>query len=477
MLTEKNQKSFIGRDHELTQLYSLLVREKASLVVIYGRRRIGKTRLLNEFCRGKSALRFEGLEKGNTPAQLNHFLAQLASQTGREIFKKVRCDSWQEAFDLLTREMGQKKLILVFDEFPWMIEKNPEHVSLLKYYWDSEWSSRNLMLILCGSVNTFMVRELIFSSALYGRINQEIHLKPFSVDEVHDFWGRQKSAKEVIDFYMVFGGIPRYLEEINPRRSVIQNIDDLCFTKDAFFVREFERLFHDEFGKFLTYSRLAGLLAKNNSLNYTEIIRGLRAEMGGGYKDYLDHLEKADFIESFVPFQKSRDSRLVRYRLVDEYLLFYFYFIEPRLSLISHNQGEKTFLNLVGKQSWSSWAGFAFEKFCLKHAAKIQKILKIDQLVKNYGSYFSRKTTRQNGFQIDLVFDRHDQVVTLCEIKYTSRPVGLEVIDSMEKKTGFFPLKRNQSIDRVLIASVPPQRSLVEQNYFNRIVLVDDLVG
>jgi AAA+ ATPase superfamily predicted ATPase len=347
-------------------------------------------------------------------------------------------------------------------------------VALFKYYWDNKWSSQqNLMVILCGSINTFMIKKVVQSSALYGRIHREIKLEPLSLADTHAFLGSGRSHKEVAELYLVFGGIPKYLEEIRAKESSVQNINRLCFLKDAFFVREFDRLFKEEFGKTNTYSKIVKTLVATPGLAYSEILSRLKLPQGGGYQVYLDNLCLAGFVQSFTPFGRTQ-TQLIRYRLYDEYLHFYFGLIQPNLDLINHNTGQNIFLNTLGKPRWSAWSGLAFERFCLREALTIQKILKIDQLVKNYGSYFNRQTTAANGFQIDLLFDRHDHVITVCEIKNTQRPVGTDIIPQVEKKIALLTSKRGQVIEPVLITTAEPSPALVESRYFQHVILLED---
>lgn len=469
---------FLGRQYELQTLGEEWGRDRSSLLVLHGRRRIGKTRLLSEFSKGKSVFRFEGLEKGDLPSQLSHFSTQLGLQTKNQLLSKIHPDSFKEAFDLLTGALPKKgKHLVIFDEFSWMIGEDEAQVALFKYYWDNFWAARgNLMMVLCGSINSFMVKKVLFSSALYGRINREIKLDPLSLQESRPFLGPSRPNRDQLDLYLIFGGVPMYLEEIDPHESVVATVNRLCFTKDAFFVREFERLFRDEFKKYNVYAKIVESLAKRSSLSYSEILKTLKTGVGGGYRDYLDNLALANFAESFTPLGKS-DTQLIRYRLIDEYLLFYFSLIKPNLRMIESNTSHSLFLNFLGKTKWRTWMGFAFERFCLKQALHIQKHLRIDQLVKNYGSYFSRQTTADNGLQIDLLFERHDRVVTLCEIKYTDRAIGTEIIPEIEKKTNLLTRFKRETIERVLITVNEPSKSLRESRYFHRILCLDDFFG
>ncbi len=484
MLTEKQKPmSFVGREYEKANLLSEFERPRASLIVMHGRRRVGKTRLLQEFCRDKHSLWIEGLEKGTPQEQRTHFIKQLAEQTKQPFLSRSSCSDWTEAFDCLKElfsvlkksKRKTEKLILVLDEFPWLISQDEKTVALFKYYWDNFFKQHNLMIVLCGSINTFMIKKVIQSSALYGRIHQEVRLDPLSPSESGRFLGSTPPKKDVVEYSMIFGGIPRYWEEIDPRKSVIQNLNRLCFLKDAFFVREFARLFREEFGSVNVYAAIIKELARTSSLNYTEILKRLKSSVGGGYQEYLDNLSLAGFVNKFTPLNKKK-TRLVRYRLWDEFIHFYSDLIEPSLDQIAKNTRENFLFTQIDKTQWSVWTGLAFERFCIKQTEKIQQVLKIDQLVKNQGSYFSRATTAQNGLQIDLMFDRHDQIVTLCEIKYTNRPVGTELIDEVERKAALYKLSSKQSLQPVLITFSPPTQALIDARYFSHILMLEDLV-
>ncbi|HLD45994.1 MAG TPA: ATP-binding protein, partial [bacterium] len=326
MLTEKQKPvSFVGRQYEQAGLLQEFEKPRASLVVIHGRRRVGKTRLLHEFCRDKNTLWVEGLEKGTPQGQRTHFIKQLAEQTIEPFLSRTSSADWTEAFDCLKEllnvlkksKMESGKMILVFDEFPWLINQDEKIVALFKYYWDNFFKEHNLMIILCGSINTFMVKKVIQSSALYGRLHHEIRLDPLTPKELSLFLGSALPKKDVVEYTMIFGGIPRYWEEINPQESVVQNINRLCFLKDAFFVREFARLFREEFGSINIYTAIVLALSKTSSLNYTEILKQLKTSVGGGYQEYLDNLSLASFVRAFTPLNKKK-TRLVRYRLWDE---------------------------------------------------------------------------------------------------------------------------------------------------------------
>ncbi|MBF0107263.1 MAG: AAA family ATPase [Deltaproteobacteria bacterium] len=467
--------AFFGRQHELKSLHEDFLKNQSSLVVIHGRRRVGKTRLLKEFSHLKPLLWFEGLEKGGPREQLLHFLVQFKDQTKIPLPAGLSLDGWRQAFDCLTDALTfQKKTIIVFDEFPWMINQDEKAVALFKYYWDNKWSQhKNLMMVLCGSINTFMVKKVVRSSALYGRIHREICLEPLSLAETKEFLGPKRPVHDVAELFMTFGGVPKYLEEIRAKESSIQNINRLCFLKDAFFVQEFDRLFKEEFKEKSLYPKIVRTLMATPGLTYSEIIAKLNLSEGGGYQIYLDNLCLAGFIQSFKPLGRTQ-TQLIRYRLYDEYLHFYFGLMQPHLNLINTNIGQNLFLNVLGKPRWSAWSGLSFERLCLRETMTIQKILKIDQLVKNYGSYFNRQTTGKNGLQIDLVFERHDNVINICEIKNTRRPVGTDVIQQVEKKTAIFKSKKRQVIQPILITATEPSPALVEARYFHHIILLKD---
>lgn len=473
---------FTGRDFELNQLHHLMVTHTSSLSVVYGRRRVGKTRLIREFCKKhqKNIWQFDGLEGQPKKKQIQNFLDILSKYTHNNLYKKVDCDNWLDFFKILDEVVGklqpQKKPVIFLDEFPYLDGGRTRIVSELKWAWDNLFSRQNnLHLVLCGSVASFMVDRVLRSTALYGRISLEICLAPLRLNDVSHFFGHKKNLEEVIDLYFLCGGIPAYLEQIDHNKTVSQNIADMAFCQNGYFVGEFDRIFKDTFKKDSIYRKIVSALAKNKSLKSSEILLELSLGKGSTFEAYLEHLMMAGFITAHVPWNRSiSDSKLKRYAIWDEYLLFYLKFILPNMKHITRNKQAHLYHKIIQSQSYRSWRGLAFERLCIKHADLIMKSMAIEQLVTDYGPYFDRANNSKNGIQIDLMFVRHDPVITICEMKYLNRPIGKEIINDVERKIAILK-EEKKTIEKVLITNQDITNDLRRSGYFDRVLSLRDV--
>lgn len=472
---------FIGRDYELGLLEEKQKQNGAKLVIVYGRRRVGKTRLVEEFYKDKNLWKFDGLERQPKAKQIRTFLNTLFKYTKKPLLKTAICKDWLDAFKLLDVEISRSphrhRMTLFLDELPYMAGRRIEMISDLKWAWDNLWSKKSgFTLVLCGSVASFMVDSVINSSALYGRIDLEICLKPFSLGECYKFFGGKRSHREVMMLYMFCGGIPAYLLQTDKNASTAANINRLAFCKDGYFTKEFHRIFKDVFHEERVYGKIIALFGRYKSLKVAEILQSVAMSGGSGFNRYLNNLEKAGFICRYTPCGRPATSKLDRYRLDDEYLHFYFKFILPNLKKIEDNAGGDLFSQIMRSQSYQSWAGLAFERLCFKHVGQIMKALKIDQLVTDYGPYFDRNSNTKESTQIDLMFLRHDPVITVCEMKYYAGKIGKWIIDEMEQKTA---LLRNQKkdVEKVLITTEGLTKDVEESGYFSKVLLADCLFG
>ncbi len=444
---------------------------QAKLAVIYGRRRVGKSTLVERFISNKHHLHFEGLEGVATKGQLVHVLNDLRKQTSEPLLENVNFHSWIPLLDYLTEYFSKqkRKCIIFLDEFQWLAANQSKLVSLIKNYWDRYWSKQNVMLILCGSVSSYMVKRVIQSKALYGRINWELCLQPFSPKETFLLLDSKRSKDEVLLYSLIFGGIPKYLQEIDPHKSFEQNINKLFLKKNSLFVNEYSRIFYSQFKEHRVYEAIARYL-NTQPRTLDEISSFMKFPSGGGLKLYLENLEKAVFITSYIPYNKNTSGKLIKYKLTDEYLRFYFKFIEPHSKLISNNQNRNLFTQII-KPSWNSWQGFAFENFCMKNAFYLAELMGFADHVLQWGPYFQQG---DDQFQIDLIYLRNDNVITVCEIKYHSQPIGVGIINEMERKCKLLTIPKGYTLEKALISRFGPDTSLKELNYFHHSITGDD---
>ena len=420
---------FIGRQKELNDLATLSGKEN-SITVIYGRRRVGKSLLIREFLKHSNALFFEGQEGLSKSQQLKNFTLQLNHQTS-ENFPVGK--SWAEAFLNLEQVLKKQPAWIVFDEFQWMANYRSEIVSELKMVWD-QYLSRipKVSLILCGSIASFMTTKVIKSKALYGRTDKIIHLKEFSLNE-SKLMLPNYGIQELMEAHMIFGGVPKYLELIRDYPSLYLAINDLVFSSHGYFVQEFDRIFVSHFASNENYNNIITALSKNPyGLYRKELAKKSSIELGGGLSEQLLNLESAGFIRSFQTLDKGRSSRIIKYTLSDSYLRFYFSFILPNLQQIEAGPPLK-FSHLAQQSPYPSWRGTAFENLCTQHAMTIATQLGFSDVNYRYGPYFRPPSKKMNGVQIDLLFERDDHVLTLCEIK-SGRSISRNVIEEVEEK-------------------------------------------
>ncbi len=467
---------FIGRLQELSLLEEAYTADKNCLAVIYGRRRIGKSSLVKQFSLDKPLFyTFEALENEDTKGQIQHFTSLLKEQVQDPLLSNITFNNWHDVFSYLTEKVikrkSPKKLVIFLDEFQWMAAGRNRLVSLVKYFWDNHWKEKNVMLILCGSVASFMVKKVLSSKALYGRINLEILLRGLPPREAAQLFMNKRSNEEILKYLLVFGGVPKYLEEINLDRSFNQNVNWLCFRKNSLMLNEINRIFYSQFRETKTYMSIVKLL-ENGIYSLSEISQKLGIASGGGLKDYLKNLELAEIIRSYVPFDKSVKTKFRKYTLADEFLIFYFKFIGPNLRTIEESSSQKLF-EAFSRDNLDTWLGFAFERFCVKHAAFISKIMDFEDEVLIASPYFRRTSTQ---FQVDLIYKRMDQVITVCEIKHQNKKISTAVIPEMEKRIKLLKIPRGYTAERALISLYGPDKSLLDSGYFNHYVKLEDLV-
>lgn len=466
---------FIGRKKELESLELLLKKKSASLVVIRGRRRVGKSRLIKEFVSGKKSWNFSGLPPvlGMTKQrQLGAFSAQVAQNLN---MPKIQVSEWIEHFTFLANQAKDQKIVIVLDEISWMGSEDPDFLGQLKTVWDLHFSSNpDLILILCGSVSSWIEENILKSTGFLGRISVDMLLDELSVAESGEFWGSYKnkvSAYEKFKLLSVMGGIPKYLEEIIPSRFSEDNIHRLCFQSNGLLFREFDQIFSDLFSKKAqTYGNIAKTLA-HTSLTLDEICQQLDLEKSGSVSKCLDDLALAGFIQEDCTWNLStkKESSLKKFRLKDNYLRFYLRYIEPNKDKIIKNLFESnSFMHMSG---WESVMGLQFENLVINNLKILCKLLHIELIdISNAGPFFQRATKRQKGCQIDLMIQTKHNTLYVCEIKFSTTEVKSSVIHEMEKKIENLSIPKGFSIRPVLIHVNGASQSVIESEVFNDIV-------
>lgn len=439
-MTERQEKDIpekiVGRLREKKLLGELIKSKKSEFIAIYGRRRIGKTYLIKNHISSFPCVFFHvtGLQKGSSKEQLEEF----AKQIGKTFYNSpsiVPQTSWRGAFEDLTDAINkvpkEKTVVLFFDEFPWMATPRSRLLTALELYWNRYWVfDKRIKLIICGSATSWIIENIINNKGgLHNRVTRTIHLKAFTLHETESFLKEHQihlNHKQILDLYTVLGGVPLYLSFVRKGQSAHQCIDELCFQNDGPLVKEFDRLFESLFDDSKPYKDLIRIIAKHRyGVGQSDLITLSKLPDGGGTVRRLHQLEEAGFITSLVPY--GHKDRGVYYVMDDEYSLFYLRWIEPNLKSIAKKAIKEGFWTSQSNQpSWKIWAGLAFESICYKHLDQIRKALNIDpgSIIGTWR--FVPKSKDQEGTQIDLLFDRPDGTITICEIKCSDSPFTID---------------------------------------------------
>ena len=432
----------VGRNNEQTKLDFLLNSNEAELLAIYGRRRVGKTFLIREFFKGKG-LFFEIVGQKNAPyqTQLENFHQSIYETFSPDLPIK-KPESWKEAFSTLTSflkyHQQHSKMILFFDELPWLATKRSGLLQALDYEWNSQWSKiENLIVIVCGSAASWILEKLINAKGgLHNRITDTIHLHPFSLSEV-DLYLKSKGIRlkpmQILELYMVMGGIPHYLRQVKKGQSATQITNSLCFHKDGFLFSEFNRLFESLFDHSDVHNAIIREIAKKrNGISREALLKATGLSSGGTFNKRIMELRESGFIEEFIPFGKRKKDFMIK--ILDEYTLFFLNWIEPVQHKGTIKYNPNYWLNKSNTQLFKIWSGYAFEAVCIKHIDSILRRLEISNLAGEIGTWYHRTYTKSDhqGAQIDLVIDRNDNAMNICEIKYSS---NIFTIDKNYAKT------------------------------------------
>jgi len=425
-----SEQQIIGRKEELKILKELVKSKEAEFLAVYGRRRVGKTHLVREFFSNKGCyFELTGQKDASLKGQLGNF-AKIFSEKFFDNIPIERPKNWKDAFALLTGQLEKvpkaKKCVVFLDELPWLASKRSGLIQALDYYWNRYWSGRkNVILIACGSAASWMLDQLINAKGgLYNRLTRIILLKPYSLREAEEFLcsrGIRLNSKQLCELYMAFGGVPYYLKQFSKGMSATQGINKLCFQKDGLLYGEFERLFVSLFDHSDIHVKIIRAVAKKKEgISRVELIKKLKVTTGGTFNQRLSELEAAGFLQAYVSYGKKKKDSF--FRVVDEYVLFYLRWIEP-IKKTAVTPGKFYWQTKSKTPAAVAWAGYAFEMICLKHVDQIRVALDLVGISCETGSWrhIPKQKSIEQGAQVDLLFDRDDGVITLCEIKYSDK--------------------------------------------------------
>ena len=469
------ENTVIGRLKEKKRLQELYESGKPEFVAMYGRRRVGKTFLIRQLFENEFVFNLAGLANSGTEKQLLNFNIAINHSKNQE-FELV--ENWLLAFDQLQTliEKSQKKRKVVFiDEIPWLDTPNSGFISALEHFWNGWACSRNdLMLIVCGSATSWIINKLINNhGGLHNRLTASINLQPFTLSETELFFrsqGIKFSRYQIAECYMAMGGIPYYLSKIKSGLSLAQNIDNLFFTRDAELKNEFKNLYASLFRDATGYVKVVEALSKKTKgLTRNEILETTKLQSGGTFSEILKNLESCGFIRRYaLPTKRKRE---VLYQLLDSYTLFYFKYLDK-----FDEQDEHFWTNTANSPQHNAWAGYAFEILALLHINEIKRTLGISGV--QTAIFAWRSENSEPAAQIDLVIDRKDGIINLCEIKFskTQFAIDKDYEEILRNKIAAFQTetKTNKAIHLLMLTTFGLQKN----KYFSiaqKEVILDDL--
>ena len=473
---------FIGRERQIDLLDGLWGRDSGVLVTCRGRRRIGKSTLIEEFA-ARSAAKFisiEGLaphKRMSDAVQRRRFCERVAEYASRPF---ENAETWSLAFAQLdTLLVDGGRIVVLLDEISWMGGWNPDFPGYFKEAWDKRLRKHaNLIFVLCGSVSAWIVENILNSTGFVGRNSLDIELKELPLREAIQIWGsaaERMSTREKLDMLSVTGGVPKYLEEVRPSLSVDENIRRMCFLPDGILFREFDETFSQVFGR--KAKRRGRILRElvGGSRSVAEIAAEDGATVSGAYSQTLDDLCKAGFVtreEGLNPLT-GKTIRKARFRVSDNYVRFYLHYIEPRRAAISRGLFE--FSSIEQLQGLQAFFGFQFENLVLNHVNDLFPLLGIDKsLVLSAFPYVQSATKRQRGCQIDLLIQTQRTLI-IVEIK-RKKEIGYEVVDDVSEKVSRLVHGKALSVRTALVYDGHLSPRVEADHFFDFIIPADSLL-
>ena len=469
----------IGRKNEVGRLQELTQKDESQFCVVYGRRRVGKTYLVRESFHYEFTFRHTGVYQGDLRRQLLAFRSSLIS-SGLDDCPRLK--NWFEAFEQLKRltDMSHDtKKILFIDELPWMDTPKSNLVSELENFWNGWVTARpqkDVVLIVCGSATSWITRKLLKNKGgLRGRLTERIMLQPFDLSECEEYAnaaGLAMSRKDIVEMYMAIGGIPYYWNFLQRGFSVAQNIDHLFFGKDAQLNDEFDALYHTIFKNPTGYVKVIEALGgKRMGLTRDKILSASGINDGGTFTTILTELEQCGFIRRYFPFGSKENGAL--YQLIDNYTLFHFHCIRKN-AYADESYWQHTYLT----PEHAAWAGLAFEQVCLQHIPQIKSALGISGVISNVCSWHTSRTENHPGAQIDLLIERGDNVINVCEMKYYNAPYTISDSEALQLRERMSTFQQTTGTRKALHLTMITCFGVARNGNWNMVqsqVLLDDL--
>lgn len=469
----------IGRTEERTILLNAVNSDESQFIAVYGRRRVGKTYLIKQTFNETFAFQHTGLAKGNMHEQLAEFQESLK----RYGLKKVkRLLSWQDAFhqlEALLESKSEVKKIVFIDEMPWLDTPQSNFISALEHFWNG-WANmrHDIILVVCGSATSWIVNKIINDyGGLHNRLTNQIYLRPFTLSECEQYCKIKElpfSRRDIAEAYMIMGGIPYYWSFLKKENSLAQNIDAIFFKEMSPLRMEYNVLYASLFKNATSHVAVVDVLStKMCGMTRKEILKNTKLSDNSAFCKTLEELEQSGFIRKYNQFGNKERGTI--YQLMDNYSLFYNRYIKSNV-----NNDERFWSNNMQSRLYTTWVGLAFERLCLQHITQMKRSLGISGIISNAFSWHTLATDNHSGVQIDLLIDRGDNVINLCEMKFASDEY---VVDKAYEET----LRRKCSVFKQMTGTKKTTRLTLVSTYglrinpysgcINDVIVLDDLFG
>ena len=476
------EQKIIGRAYEMQLLEQCVQSKESELVVVYGRRRVGKTFLVNQFFKNKYAFKLTGVYHQPTSVQLERFATQMEEYSGYSTIP----ENWYKAFDMLKKHLQQTttqgKKVVFIDEMPWLDTEESNFVAAFEQFWNG-WASAegDILLIACGSATSWMTNKLLANQGgLFNRCGTRLFVRPFTLKETEEYllskeieWTRY----DIAECYMIMGGIPFYLKQLSPKWTYTQNIDNVFFKEKGLLWDEFSHLYDTFFKQPENHIAVVEALSKKRmGLTRNEIIKATKLHDNGNLTTILDNLTNNEFIRPYNYFGKKKQDTI--YQLTDFYSMFYFSYIKDNYSRDPHY-----WTNHMDDPSRRSWAGYTFEQLCLYHLDQIKQAIGISAVQCEVSAWFHKSAEgeeRKRGAQIDLLIDRRDRVINVCEMKFSINEftINKDYETALRNKMETFreESKTKKALQLTMITTYGVKKNMYSSRVQSEVVL-DDLFG
>jgi uncharacterized protein len=470
----------IGRKQQFGVMSDLLVLNKSYFVAVTGRRRVGKTFLIDQVYQNNKCFSVTGIQHGDLKTQIANFVQKLAECSNIPIVTVPQ--NWQQVFMLFKNYLQNlpknKKQVIFIDELPWMATAKSSCIQLLAHLWNDYLSKEtHFILVICGSATSWINKKIINDKGgFHNRITHHIQLQPFTLEETKTFLLSKKikfSNEEIAELYMALGGIPYYLDLIQKGESAIESIDRLCFSESGLLKNEYKNLYSALFEKPENHEAIVATLAKSKSgMSRIELCKKSKVEPGGPFTRTIEDLLVSGFITEQLPFGKSKHNSI--YRLTDEFTVFYHRFI------INNKKATAGLWQQIAQtQPYKIWLGYAFEALCMRHIAKIKRTLSISKVYTEVSSFYKASDKNMEGVQIDIVLDRADKTVNICECKYYSNKFEITKLYAknlqLKKEIFIAQTGTRKTVFTTLISKETPVKNDYYYESIDRLVLLEDL--